>query len=210
MRVEPPVATALGVAVAVLALQRLSELVVARDHEPMLRARGGVELGRETFAGFVVLHALLPVALVAEVLGLGARPGDAWPWWLAALALASLLRALSMRALGERWHPRVLVVPGEPRVRTGIYRWIAHPNYVAVVIECAALPLLFGAWRTAIAASLANLALLAGRVRLEERALAWAEGSAPQPAATASGSPVVAAGTGEGSRTRSTSSVMSS
>ena len=79
-----------------------------------------------------------------------------------------------MRALGERWTTRVLVVPGEPPVRHGIYRWLRHPNYLAVAIELIAAPLMFGAWRTAIAGSLANLILLGVRIRCEDRALAGA------------------------------------
>ena len=79
-----------------------------------------------------------------------------------------------MRALGERWTTRVLVLPGRPRVRDGAYRWLRHPNYVAVVIEFVAAPLMFGAWRTALAFSLANLLALRVRIRCEERALARA------------------------------------
>ena len=63
------------------------------------------------------------------------------------------------------------MVPGEPPVRTGIYRWLAHPNYVAVAIEFVAGPLLFGAWRTAIGATLANALAMAVRIPAEERAL---------------------------------------
>jgi methyltransferase len=66
------------------------------------------------------------------------------------------------------------VLPGAPLVRRGPYRWLRHPNYVAVIVELASAPLMFGAWRTALAASALNLAALAIRVRVEERALGLA------------------------------------
>ena len=176
MSLDPAVRLGLGLMVAVLALQRVSELLISRRHEELLRERGAVEFGREQFPWFVALHVGLPLGIIAEVLFLGARPGEDWPWMLLLLAVAALLRAASIRALGDRWHVRVRVIPGEPPMTHGVYRLLRHPNYFAVILECAALPLLFGAWRTAIAASVLNLVLLAMRIRLEEEALAWAAG----------------------------------
>ena len=176
MNVTPEVRLGLGIMLAVLAVQRLSELLISRQHEAVLRARGAVEFGREQFPGFVALHVLLPLGIVAEVLFLGARPGDEWPWLLLLLVVAALLRAAAIRALGERWHVRVWVIPGERPFTHGIYRFLRHPNYYAVIVECMALPLLFGAWRTAIAASVLDLVLLTMRIRAEEHALAWAAG----------------------------------
>jgi len=73
---------------------------------------------------------------------------------------AQLLRWSSMQALGERWSTRVLVLPGAPLVQTGPYRWLRHPNYVAVVIELFSAPLMFGAWRTALVFTMANAVAL--------------------------------------------------
>jgi len=204
---DPGLDVALGVMLVAVAVQRLSELLLARQHQRVLEGRGAVEFGRGHFPGFVLLHVLMPLGIVTEVLGLGARPGPDWPWMFVLLVIAAVLRAAAIRALGERWHVRVFVVPGERPQTHGVYRLMRHPNYYAVILECAALPLLFGAWRTAIVASALNLAMLAIRVRVEERALAWA---AVQPAATASGSPEGAADTGDGSSTRTTINVMSS
>ncbi len=176
MSVDPAVRLALGLMVAVLAVQRVSELLISRRHEEVLRERGAVEFGREQFPWFVALHVGLPLGIIGEVGFLGARPGDDWPWMLLLLVVAALLRAAAIRALGDRWHVRVRVIPGERPMRHGVYRLMRHPNYYAVVLECAVLPLLFGAWRTAIVASAWNLVLLAMRIRLEERALAWAAG----------------------------------
>jgi methyltransferase len=81
-------------------------------------------------------------------------------------------------ALGERWNTRILVVPGAPPVRRGPYRFLRHPNYLAVAIEIAALPLAFGSWRTALAFSVGNAFLLGVRIPAEERALGAAWGAA--------------------------------
>jgi methyltransferase len=80
------------------------------------------------------------------------------------------------RALGERWTVRIWVVPGLAPVTRGPYRWLRHPNYLAVAVELATGALLFGAWRTALAATALYLAALAIRIPVEERALA--EGAA--------------------------------
>src|ERR1051325_1662193 len=101
-------------------------------------SRGGREWQRDMFPWFVIVHALFPLALLAETGFAGARPGASWPIWLGLFACAEILRALSMRALGPRWTSRVIVVPGEPPVRHGIYRVMRHPNYLAVVLEFSA------------------------------------------------------------------------
>jgi methyltransferase len=170
-------ATPIGLAVflVLLVLQRVGELALSRRHEVKLRALGAREHGRGHFPLLVAVHVLLPLGLLAEVLGLHARPGPAWPLWLALMIAAQALRVATMRALGERWHVRIWVVPGMPLVRSGPYRWLRHPNYLAVVVELVAIPMLFGAWRTAIAVSALNAFAIAIRIRAEERALAGAD-----------------------------------
>jgi methyltransferase len=123
----------------------------------------------------VALHASFPISLATEVVWGGARPPWLWPLALAVLVLASVLRAWSMAALGELWTTRVLVPPGTVRLRGGPYRWFTHPSYLAAALELAAAPLMFGAWRTALAFSLANLPLMVARVRAESRALGPAQ-----------------------------------
>lgn len=181
MKPDPAPTLALAITIGVLVALRLFELGLSSRHLPALRARGAVERGRGHFVGFVALHVLFPLALATEVFAGGARPPAFWPWLLVPVGLAEVMRIAAMLALGDRWHVRVWVVPGETPIRRGIYRWFAHPNYVAVALEFATLTLLFGAWRTAIAASLVNAALLAVRIRVEERALKWAAAAFPEP-----------------------------
>jgi methyltransferase len=87
------------------------------------------------------------------------------------LAGATGLRYWTITTLGERWTTRVLVRPGVPLVTRGPYRWLRHPNYLAVVIEIAALPLVHGAWLTAVIFSVLNAALLMVRIAAENEAL---------------------------------------
>ena len=171
MTAEARVYALLAAYVALQAAQRLGELAIARRHERALIAAGAVERFRGHFAFMVAVHVLYLPALVAEVVLLGARPGSLWPAWLGLWIAAQLLRYSAIAALGHRWHVRIWVVPGAPLVRSGVYRWLRHPNYVAVAIEMLAGPLLFGAWRTAVGISALDAIALTLRIRAEERAL---------------------------------------
>ncbi len=164
--------------VLLVAVQRLLELRVSRRHERSLRARGAVEVGAGHYPVMVALHTLFLVSCAAEVWWLG-RPFVPWLGWtaLAVLVAAQGLRYWTISTLGERWTTRVLVPPGEPLVAGGPFRYLRHPNYLAVALEIAALPLVHAAWLTAVVFSLANALLLRARIGVEERALA--AGGAP-------------------------------
>lgn len=154
-------------------LERIAELVVSARHARWSFARGGVESGRGHFPAMVALHTGLLVACVVEVVVAG-RPFLPWLGWpMLALVLASQgLRWWCIATLGSQWNTRVIVVPGLPLVRRGPYRWLPHPNYVAVVVEGIALPLVHTAWVTAIVFTVANAwLLLVFRIPAEERAL---------------------------------------
>ncbi|MGH7724077.1 MAG: isoprenylcysteine carboxyl methyltransferase family protein [Candidatus Eiseniibacteriota bacterium] len=163
----------LGVFLGLLIAQRAYELMLSARHARFLRTLGGVEWGRGHFLLLVALHALWPLCLTLEVLALGARIPSSWPIWLALFALGQFLRLWAIRTLGPFWTVRVWVVPGTTPVRRGPYRYLRHPNYLGVALELLAAPLFFGAWRTAVFATLANVLVLAIRIRVEERALAW-------------------------------------
>ncbi|MFE6969076.1 isoprenylcysteine carboxyl methyltransferase family protein [Isoptericola sp. NPDC057653] len=157
--------------------ERVAELVVSARHARWSFARGGVESGRGHFPAMVALHTGLLLACVAEVVLLD-RPFLPWLGWpMLALVLASqALRWWCIATLGERWNTRVIVVPGLPLVSGGPYRWFRHPNYVAVVLEGVALPLVHTAWLTAVVFTVLNAWLLLGfRVPAEERALRLAD-----------------------------------
>ncbi len=177
----PIIPLALAATLALLVASRGLELLLSSRNERRMRSRGGYEAPGGQFPLFVALHVAFPLGLLAEVAVAGARPEAIWPLWLALGVVGEGLRLSSMRALGDRWSARVFVVPGEPRVRRGLYRMFAHPNYLGVILELAAIPLLFGAWRTALVAGIANAILLTLRVRAEERALLAAERASIDP-----------------------------
>lgn len=165
------------VLVGLVALERIAELVVAQRNARWSFARGGVESGRGHYPAMVVLHVAFLVACPVEVLVAG-RPFVPWLGWpmVALVLLAEALRWWCIAALGPRWNSRVIVVPGLPLVRRGPYRWLRHPNYVAVVTEFVALPLVHTAWLTAVVSSALDAAVLRARIRAENAALASAGG----------------------------------
>jgi methyltransferase len=172
---------------AALVLQRGLELRVAKANERAARARGAVEHGAGHYPLFFVLHGAWMLGWPLEAWLRGLQLDPRWPLWLGAFAGAQLLRYWAISSLGSRWNTRVLVVPGDRPLARGPYRFLAHPNYVAVAIELACVPLVFGSWMTAVLASIANAIVLIGvRIPCETRALAWASAapSASRAAAT--------------------------
>ncbi|MCB9776989.1 MAG: isoprenylcysteine carboxyl methyltransferase family protein [Alphaproteobacteria bacterium] len=175
--------------VAFTAVERLVEVRVSLRHAAWAFARGGVEHGRGHYPFMVVLHTALLLGCVAEVWLLD-RPFLPW-LGLPALVLAVACQGLRwwcITSLGERWNTRVIVVPGLAPIRdAGPYRYLRHPNYVVVVTEGLALPLVHGAWLTALLFTVLNAGLLFVRIRTEEAALASAARTAAATAATSPG-----------------------
>ncbi|MFD5030821.1 isoprenylcysteine carboxyl methyltransferase family protein [Streptomyces sp. NPDC058405] len=161
------------VLVLAVGAERVAELVVARRNMRWSLERGAVERGQGHYPAMVVLHTGLLLGCLAEVWAAG-RPFDpALGWTMSGLVVAAqALRWWCIRTLGPRWNTRVLVVPGLPLVTGGPYRLLRHPNYVAVVAEGLALPLVHGAWLTALVFTVLNAALLTVRIRCENRVLA--------------------------------------
>lgn len=159
--------------IGLVALERLAEMVVAERNRSWSRARGGVEFGAAHYPVMVVLHAGLLVGCVVEPLVADRPfiPALGWPM-IAIVVVAQALRWWCITTLDRQWNTRVLVVPGAARITGGPYRFIPHPNYVAVVAEGVALPLVHGAWVTALLFTVLNAALLTVRVNVENAALA--------------------------------------
>jgi len=164
-------AAILVLAVALVAAQRLFELVLARRNERRARARGAVERGQRHYLLIVVLHTLWLVSTLVEGLLRGPDIPAFWPVPLALFLLVQPLRYWAIFSLGERWNTKILVLPGEKPVRRGPYRYIDHPNYVVVVVEILTFPLIFGAWITALVFTVLNAVILSVRIREENRAL---------------------------------------
>jgi methyltransferase len=155
------------IVVLLVALQRLTELAVARRNTRRLLARGGREVGAGHYPLFVLLHGGWLAALFFLT------PPDAaivWPL-MALFVLLQIARVWIVITLGPFWTTRIITVPDAPLVCRGPYRWIRHPNYAVVTAEIAVLPLAFGQWLPALVFSALNLALLHHRIAVEENAL---------------------------------------
>lgn len=161
-------------AAIVLSLVRIYELVLDWRHRQHLLTRGAIRHGRD---GLVILIAsqiaLLGGMLLEGVLLQRAQTLGPATWILLGVALLALaLRHWCIQTLGDHWTVSVYTVPGAPLVVRGPYRFLRHPNYLAVAIEFTALPLAFGLWWTFAAAALLGVPGLLYRVRREESILA--------------------------------------
>ncbi len=158
--------------IALVAVERVVELVVSKRNLRWSAEHSGVEYGRSHYPYMVVLHVFLLVGSLVEVWVWQKPLIPALAWAMFALVLASqALRWWCIATLGKRWNTLVVIIPGLPRVTGGPYRWLNHPNYVAVVIEGIALPMVGFAWVTALVFTALNLPLLAVRLRVENEAL---------------------------------------
>ena len=163
---------AFSLLIALVGAERVAELVVARRNETWARSRGGVEYGRRHYPWIVAAQVgLLGGALLEGwLLDRPFIPVLGWPM-LGTAVLAQGLRWWCITTLGRRWNTRVIVVPSLPLVDRGPYRRLRHPNYVAVVAEGIALPLVHTCWLTALLFTIANTGLLRTRIRVENTAL---------------------------------------
>lgn len=159
--------------VGAVAIERGLEVLLARRNLRRVTARGGLVADHRSFWDMAAFQAAFLAACVLEVFVLGPPflPVLGLPM-LALVAAAMALRYWSVATLGDRWNLRVVVLPGGPVATGGPYRWVRHPNYLAVVVETVALPLVHTAWLTAGVSAVVLAPLLARRIRLEEAALA--------------------------------------
>ena len=148
-------------------LQRLGELMLARHNTQKLLARGAVEIGAAHYPLIVAVHAAWLAAL--WVFG---RHQQVNLVALAAFVALQGLRVWILATLRSRWTTRILVLPGEPLIATGPYRYLAHPNYAVVVAEIALLPLALDLPVLALVFTALNAAVMMIRIRSETRALA--------------------------------------
>jgi methyltransferase len=155
-----------SIILALVTLQRLGELVLAQYNTNKLLARGAIEVGAAHYPLIVAVHALWLIAL--WVYG---RNQEVNLPALAAYVTLQELRIWILVSLGSRWTTRIIVLPGQPLIASGPYRYFSHPNYAVVVGEIALLPLTLHLPMLALVFSLLNAAVLTIRIRTEARAL---------------------------------------
>jgi methyltransferase len=164
-----------------LILLRLGELILAERNRRWALAQGGLESDRRHYPVIVAVHVLFYLSLWLEWEYWSHGWNALWPVWLGLLAGAQIVRCWAILALGRHWNTRIIVLPKMKLVTRGPYRFIRHPNYLAVIIEFVAIPVLCGAYSTAVVFSLANAWILARRIPREERALRQCGGDALLP-----------------------------
>lgn len=152
---------------ALVTLERLAELWLARRNTKALIAAGAVEFAPGHYPLIVLLHAFWLTGL--WLLGWNHLMSTVW---LMIFLMLQILRVWVLATLGARWTTRIIVQPGVALVARGPYRWIAHPNYLVVIGEIAVLPLCLGLPWYALMFSVANAAVLTIRIRAENAALA--------------------------------------
>jgi methyltransferase len=167
----PSGATTAGAALAMALAIMVREAAVSARHERALRARGAVEPSGDVFAIMRWAYPACFVAMACEGAVLGPAPAPALAAGVVVFALAKALKVWAIRSLGERWTFRVLVLPGVPLVANGPYRFLRHPNYVAVVGEVVGFGLTVSASVTLVGSVAGFGALMARRVSVEDRAL---------------------------------------
>jgi len=164
--------TAYLILLLLLVVERVFELVISRRNAQRAFARGAIEVGRGHYRLMALMHTAFIISCFTESI---LDVHDAWPIVstvaLAATFIAQFLRYAAVVTLGEYWNTRIIVMPDAAPITRGLYRWVRHPNYIAVVIEIAALPLIRACWVTALVFTIANAAMLAVRIPSEEREL---------------------------------------
>ena len=163
------------VIVALVILQRLMELRIAKRNTAVLMAEGAVEHGAGHYPVIVLLHTAWLVAMLWTAL----QDPPINYYWVAFFVVLQAGRVWVLKTLGKYWTTRIITVPDAPLITGGPFRFVRHPNYLVVTLEIIVLPLAFSEWRLAVGFGLANLAVLAWRIRAEERANADRKGAEP-------------------------------
>jgi methyltransferase len=163
-------ATALAIVLVLLA----GEAYLSAQHERWLRGRGAVEPRGDVYRWMQVVYPAGFLACIMEGWWRGSRWTVAAAGGLAIFACSKLIKYTAMATLGRRWTFRVLPLPDARPVASGVYRWVRHPNYVAVLGEILGMALWMQAPLAGLAFGLTFLWIFSRRIPLEERALAAA------------------------------------
>jgi methyltransferase len=160
-----------SILLAILIIQRLTELWIARKNEAWMREHGAYEVGKSHYKYIVAVHVMFFVSLLLEVQYTDRGIAE---WWMIPFfffIVAQILRVWSITSLGRYWNTRIIILPGINVVSKGPYRFLRHPNYLIVATEILVIPLIFQAYFTAILFTLLNALVLSIRIPIEEKAL---------------------------------------
>ncbi|GGA61660.1 isoprenylcysteine carboxyl methyltransferase family protein [Ornithinibacillus halotolerans] len=153
--------------------QRLVELVIAKNNEKWMKARGGVEKGATHYKWFIYLHTLFFISILLEtMMKLGQQEVVFHYFYFCVFFLAQLARFWCIYSLGRFWNTKIIVLPRVALIKKGPYKYVKHPNYIIVAVELFVIPMLFGAYVTAVIFPILHIMLLRIRIPAEEKALA--------------------------------------
>ena len=156
-----------------VAIERIVELAVSKRNLAWSKDHGGLEFSFGHYPFMVFLHTSLLIGALVEVNISKPKLMAGLAWTMFALVIVSqILRWWCVATLGKRWNTRIVIVPNLPRITSGPYKYLSHPNYVAVVVEGFALPMVGFSWVTATVFTALNIPLLIVRIRAENKALA--------------------------------------
>ena len=159
--------------ILLVSVERIVELIISNRNLRWSFSQGGIEYGRSHYKYMVVIHVGLLGGCLVETWITRPEFNPILSWTMFALAMGSqALRWWCILTLGKRWNTLVVIITGLRAISNGPYKWLKHPNYLAVVIEGVALPMVGFAWRTAIIFTFLNIFVLAARLRVENKALA--------------------------------------
>jgi len=166
----PHIAIAAVTTIAMLLIMA-GEAVLSAFNEKLLRARGAIEPPGDVIGTMRFAYPVAFIAMGIEGMFAGPASRDTLLFGLALLGLAKALKVWAISSLGSRWSYRVLVVPGEPLVTSGPYRFLSHPNYLAVVGEIVSVAMIVWAPITGTLAAIGFGWLMIQRMKIEDRAL---------------------------------------
>jgi methyltransferase len=150
-------------------IQRISELFLAKSNEKFIIAKGGKVLPEKNYLFMVLLHtSWLIIILYYCFFASLTFTSTPFAIFLVLFLVGQSFRIIAIKTLGRRWSTRVMILPEAPAINSGLFNYLRHPNYVGVIIEIAALPLMAGLWQLAVIFSLINGVILFFRIRFEE------------------------------------------
>ena len=156
---------------AIICLQRIVELRIARANEHYMKERGAIEFGQSHYPFIVLLHVSFLCSLLIENLIKGFPLSPIWIWLLGFFLILQMSRVWAIKSLGHFWNTKIIVLPNTNLVKKGPYKWLPHPNYLIVALEIAVIPLIFQAYLTAGLFTILNMIMMLIRIPAEEAAL---------------------------------------
>lgn len=152
--------------------QRVLELLLANLHEKKLKNLGAVEIDNSGYRFIVGMHAAFFVSIILEKTEFHRPLSSFWMILLCIFFAAQTLRYWAIRSLGIYWNTKILVAPSHQALRKGPYKFLRHPNYIAVIIEIAVIPLILSCYITSVVFTIVNAFVIARRIRIEVVSLA--------------------------------------